>query len=291
MIIRKTDVFLVVGMVFCSCYGGEVVKTNPAECSLSIEPGAAFFVVLGKDWSQWASKAEPRKFKLTVIDQKGKKASGYPGSAGEKEELGLNLLVNGGMEMFATEEGELLGWENSRGKTVCEKALMRPGGSGKSALKLIVAEGKSPWGSSCVISQTITVDKGRLYKLSGWLRNGDAASVCMKAQDTIDGSNDIHTPTHAAQEWKEYAGYYTPCRSIDEEAWIYFIVTGEDGKYGYADDMSFCEVKAGGRNFIRVYSGKTGDQQSFSFVEKGFNPYRVVQFMVEESEQVEGGVK
>ena len=75
------------GMICQVSYAGEPVVAEPAQ-SVVVLGAEAVFVGGTNDLTTWASEGAPRKYRLTVFDRAGKKAVGYFGSVGQKEELG-----------------------------------------------------------------------------------------------------------------------------------------------------------------------------------------------------------
>lgn len=259
-----------------------VVKVGSGQCALSLEQGASFAVVDGKDWSAWESRSVPRKYKLTATDRAGNKAIGYIGEMGGEEKLGEEYLTNGDMENWL--EGGCCIWSADRGSISDEMAILRPGTKGNHAVKLTIVSGKNPWGApSACISQTISVDHGRLYKFNGWLKVGACSNVSARIQNTVGNEVDPRVISTSG-EWKEVSAYFVPYRNVEGDVWVYCMVGGENGSYGYADDYTFFEVLTRGKNSIEIYTDKNGVQKGWAQIRGNFNPYVVTSYKIDQAE-------
>lgn len=261
----------------------ETVRVEPGQGALCLESGKAFFAVVGRDWTASATSQGERQYRLTVIDGSGKKAMGFIGATGAQESLGEELLTNGTLEYWASLASPFV-WEAIRGVPFQETAELRPGTTGKYSVKMVIKNGKNSWGPPCAnISQTITIENGRLYKATGWMKAGPAGqAVQMKLQHS-DGSGISIIGSYSGKEWKENVFYFVPTRNPNEEIWVYFFAVGEDETFGYADDFSFREVSSPGKNCVRIYPDRKSSQQRWSTVDKGFDPYEISQYIVEEA--------
>lgn len=273
------------GLILQTSYAVETLIPDPEQCVVILGE-EAMFVAGTNDLSAWGRGKTPCKYCLTVFDNKGKKAVGYLGTVGQKEELGTELLFDGGMEMV-TKKGKpcALWWIRSRCEVAAENISLRPDPEGKTAVKITVVNGKTPWGNHGNLSERIPVKNNRLYKFSGWLKNGPGAeAVCLIVHDLATGKQIMSSLK--AKEWKECALYFRPSEvpvPDDDLRFIFhLIVRGADGTCGYGDDLSLREVVSGGKNTAKIYPARTGKKLGWGKVERGFNPYCISKCVVEE---------
>ncbi len=263
------------------CCGEEVRVTGRTggKCAVSLSPENALLLDKDTDWSIYQSMSLPRKYCISVFDGHGKKAAGYIGEQGAAEELGAEFLTNGGMENW---KRDILMWALSRGKVSDETIILRPGTSGDHSVKCTITNGENPYGASNAnMDQTLSVENAILYKMTTWMRNGNAESVYAKMQNT-DTGNSVATPPYFSTDWEEITAYFVPYRSSLHEIWIYFFVTGEDGKYGYVDDMSFKEVIVPGKNVVKIYQERDSSNRGWETIDAGFDPYKISHYVIGE---------
>lgn len=142
------------------------------------------------------------------------------------ERLGPELVTNG--DFSAWSGGDAVGWDEYRGDTA-EETIEVHGGA--SSCKFTVTGGES----NGAIASNPSTTKGKLYRLSAWLKMGDCTHMIFK-----DLTTNVSTGNVTPGVYTEYVLYVTSESSIVPIVYIY-----GDGTHAYIDDVSVREVTRG----------------------------------------------
>ncbi len=176
------------------------------------------------------------------------------------ESLGAELVTNGNMETGDPPTG----WTASAGATLDGVADERTGGSGIQCLD--VAKGAiGTW--ACAPTTIPAIVVGKLYKVSGWVKNIDATNGSILV--TSGGGTLKSIGSTAATSWTFVRGYFTALTTSDS---IMFNIAGSTGQHVRFDDVSIKEVTAPVATGLKLYSNKTGSTQNMASTAATFGP-------------------
>jgi len=152
-----------------------------------------------------------------------------------------DAVTNGNMETNDPPDD----WANNDSSVLAGEADERTGGVGSQSIKCTAGV------SSIVAIQNTTADSGTLtagqrYLLSGWLKNGDATSLSLRAKSGNQSSDYGLSDAVAATAWTYNAMEFT---ATDEGYYIYLYMLGGAGKIGLFDDIAIRPIVLTNGNF------------------------------------------
>lgn len=240
---------------------------GPEYHGLSFADGQSFMRVEGVDLSPFADL----DFAIDVYDSVGKKATGYIGSAGGGETLGSNMVSNGDFETYTgtIDDGldddfdgwTRLNWFPGEGNHV-EAVSGAHGGS--VALKITRVVFSYPY-----LRRNITVDAGKLYKMTAWTKGTGTYDAVFSIEDVSNSGwvAYVEGTGVTANSWTLWTYYFTAPASCTTIC-VYISCADVDGTTVYWDDFSLQEVTDCATDGVQILPGETGTPSNAMKAEK-----------------------
>lgn len=168
-------------------------------------------------------------------------ANAYAGAVGGGETLDSELVTNGHMETGDPPSN----WDANGGATLSAVEDERDGGAGSKSLNGVRGA------SATAAYQIIAVATGALYKMAGWVKNGDATSISYTMTGHLTDIQDVVAT--GLTSWVNGTKYGT---AIGTLAQANCIVLGGSGKYGRFDDLSLKKLTDVPATGLKLYKDK-----------------------------------
>jgi len=259
--------------VYANKVGAVTMATNTGGAML-IDAG-----LTGNGFRPYAGASGNTPYMVVATDTGGKVAWGYLGEEGTGETLGSELVTNGNMETGDPPTG----WSTYGGTPVLDGvADERDGGSGIQSVEV-----QRDTSTAAMYRAQGSVTVGKLYFVSGWVKNVDATSVAIY----LGSSGNLTVSTSVSGTSWTYVSFYHTLLSLSSVE-IGVKVNGSSGDKGRFDDISVKEVLTPpATTGVKIYSTKNGTTQSWAGVETGFLPNSVASYEVRKSDfQITGAM-
>lgn len=225
-----------------------MASVTQANMRLSIVNGTAFV-----DFSAADTLTPYLGARLTISDSAGKKLVGYIKAAGEGETYGSELLPN---TAFDNTTSVVEFWH----VTVASVA----GGQSGNCLQVTSAGGD---GQAQEVPSSLV--SGRLYKLTGYLKNGGDWPVMKLALNGSPYTNWVMLGNESLPSWTLRTGYGVA--TTTEASASVFFVGYTDGQTSLYDEVSLKQVTAPSSTGVTIVSTPDGTTYSWASEESGFN--------------------
>jgi hypothetical protein len=233
---------------------------GPEYHGLSLADGQAFARVQGVDLSPYAGTEGSASFRLDLHDSLGNTATGWVGAQDVAEALVSSLVVNGSFDDWTG--GDADDWNESNCDT-SEDTVSPYGGSGSSCTITASA-------SNGNISQNVTVEAGKLYKLSFVYKNEAGDTARFSVRDVTHSVNIIGTTNlDDSTSWSSAVERYVTAPIGTTTIRLYFYAAG-NGDVVYFDAVSLREVTHVGTDGVHVVAARTSATRNWGSIDSGF---------------------
>jgi len=209
-------------------------------------------------------------FYIELVDNAGKKATGYLAGVGAGETL--SPLVDGDTLNGNMETGDPpTGWNGVGTPTLDGVADERTGGTGIQSLSITRGT------ESYSVARNLTLVLGGLYKLGSWINVSTSTSTQIRVVRSSDYASQFQTVASAPAVWINSSIYGTCIYVNSTIVLVCGTVPGVEARY---DDVYLGRVTDPPSTACHIVSSLNGTTRAWQIKETGFNPNTITSWVI-----------